>query len=645
MAAKRTQEEEVLLKLTQQVSGPAADARVSAAQLTEEIIGSVAALRAMNDASRVLNLKNLEAEIVTASGSLKEMQAQMRAMQKAPSVDIEQYRKLKGSIDQQQQSLAKMKGEYSAMAGFAKKAGNDVASGAAKGTAGLATVAKAARLVGGSSGSAAARVIALGTDLVAMGLGAIVAGAALAGLAVGIIAIVGFFFAGMKAADGFRDELLKLQGAMLGNAQAGKEAQSAINAVASSAFNALPRDKLAEYATQLGRMRLRGKDLETALEAAAIAGSAAGDAMATNIIGAAGAAKMAGQSMDQLAARTKRIWGGVAASQAYSLTAQIRRMREDLTSLFSGATLDPFLSGLKNITSMFGQNTELGQSLKRAVSSVFDRLSAIATAALPYVKGAMLGFAIGMVKAYLAARDIYDAIEEWAGPLLKATGFFDNTTVAIEAGKVAAYGLLAAFAVAGVLIAYYMAPVIAVIAGVGAAVYALSKIIDLNVWLWGGIGRAIVDSFTKARDFLTGISLADIGRNMVKSFTNAIVGSVGEVGESLWKLGEAAKAGLKSALGIHSPSTFAIAAADNVTGTFTDRVDDAAPEVRTSLDEFISPQSVKSTAKAARASGGARIAYFEMSAGASANDQALFDKIRSWLREEWDTELTLVESP
>ena len=169
-----------------------------------------------------------------------------------------------------------------------------------------------------------------------------------------------------------------------------------------------------------------------------IGGAAQGDAAAQAFIGGAAAARQFAGGVDALTARIRRQLGGVAASQAYSLDAQFRRMRESVIALFLGRNIDPFLSGLKNITDMFSQSTEFGQRLHKAVGGMFDALLRVATRALPFVKGALLGAAIAAAEMYLFALDIYDAISDWAKPLLKSTGLFNDATGAIKAGAPAA---------------------------------------------------------------------------------------------------------------------------------------------------------------------------------------------------------------
>lgn len=644
MARAGSEAEEIVLRLREEVSGPAAVAGGAAADLTQQIEGATAALRAMQGQARVEALGKLEAQVVAGTGALKAMQAEMRLLQKGPSVDIVQYQKLKGAIDGQTVSIARAKGEHAALAGFAKKSGAEAAAGAKAGANGLDAASSAAKLLGGSSGAAASSVISFGQQLAQLGPYGIAAGIALAVAAAGVIALVAVFSAGLQAAGAFRDELLKLQGAFRGNAQAGKEAQSAINAVAGSAFNALPRDKLADYATQLGKLRLRGTDLTKALEAAAIAGSAAGDEMATSVIGAAGAARMAGQSMDKLADRTRKIWGGVAASQAYSLGAQINRMKEDLNSLFAGATIDPFLSGMKNITSMFGQSTESGQRLQKAVSGALDGMLAMATAALPYVKGGILGVMIAGINMYIAFKKTYNVIRDLVGPIIQATGLFGDATLAIVAGQAAMYAFAAILLVAGVAAVIGFAPLLIVFGALGLAIYVLVEGVK---WIVGAGGRAVdylVSAFRLAKAALGQISLADIAENMINSFVAAIKGSVVRVGAALSDLGGAARDGLKAALGIRSPSRVAIDAADNVTGTFAARVEDAAPEAQASFRAFADPAAVKSEAKGARGTGGAKIVYIEIhNGGTGKGDDGLLEKLRELLRREFDAEVQAVE--
>lgn len=642
MARGSAEVEEVTLRLNQQVSGPAAVASGAASQLAAQIDATTAAMRSMQAAGRVDALGKLEQQIVASSGALREMAAQMRLLNSGKVVNVDEYRSLKAAIDATKGSLAKAQGEYAALSGIAKKASAAQTAGAKESKAGLDATARAARLLGGESGATAAKVIEFGSSLKALGPYGIAAGVSLAIVAAGVLGLVAVFVAGVRALGQFRDELLKLQGAMLGNAQAGKEAQAAINAVSSSAFNALPRDKLADYATQLGQLRLRGKDLQTALEGAAIAGSAMGDSAAQAFIGAASTAKHLEGGVDALTARYKKIWGGVAASQAYSLDVQFRRMREDITALFSGATLDPFISGMHNITSMFSQTSELGIGLRDAVSGVQQKLLSVATAALPYVKGALLGAAIAGVNMYIVFKKVYNAIRDTIGPAVQFTGIFKDASAAIVAGKVAAYSFLGVMLLVATSIALALAPLTILLSAIGLAIYGVVVAARILVGFLGFMYTTVVGGFTAIKDALMHVSLADVAKNMIRSFTDAISGGLPSVSSVMGFLGDAAKSGLRAALGIHSPSRFAQDTADNVTHTYISRVEDAAPDARESFDDFVSPKQVKSEAKAARSSGRATVVYVEIGTERP-DDRALLDKMRILMRQLFDVEVRAVE--
>ncbi len=358
-------------------------------------------------------------------------------------------------------------------------------------------------------------------------------------------------------------------------------------------------------------------------------------------------ARFAGQSVDALAARMKSRLGGVAASQVYSLGVQLNRMKEDLLSLFGGATLDPFLSGLRNITSMFSQTSETGRDLKKYLGGAFDSLLRMATAALPYVKGAIIGAGTGAVNIYIAFLKAKNAIFGAIGPTITVQN-------AIDAARIATMIFVGSFVILGLVAA-------AAVGAIVAAVYVLVRTVQAALAFWGRVGDAIVAMFEGAKAWLANVSLADVALNMISSLVSVIVGpGVALAGAAFLKLGAAAKAGLKSALGIHSPSRVAVEAAENVTGTFSGKVREGAPEARDSFDKFSSigkvrddapadldrlssPQVVRGDAKAARGTGGARIVYIERGAFGESDERGILDKVRAIMRGEFEAEVYTVE--
>lgn len=344
-------------------------------------------------------------------------------------------------------------------------------------------------------------------------------------VAVGAIAAVAKFFAtGVEAAGQYRDELLRLQGAAGGSAEAAKELQAAVTAVSSA--SATSREKITDFAGQLARAGLQGAELKRALEAAAIASSAGGDQMANDFIKAAEAAKKTGGSVDELSKAMKDKLGGVAAAQALSFGVQIDKLKENLTGLFSGADITPLLEAMHALLSIFDQTSETGQAMREAIGG-----------AIEFIIGAVLQLANLMLRAYIAIK---------------------GNAVAWAVVKAAALGVAVVFG----LIAAVIGTVIAVIGGLAAAFAAVIGWIAAVVvngisaigTILSGILDAITAPFTAAKAWLSSFSLADIGSNMVTGLANGIAGAGGKILSALMGAVKGAWNAAASFLKLGSPS-------------------------------------------------------------------------------------------
>ena len=344
-------------------------------------------------------------------------------------------------------------------------------------------------------------------------------------VAIGAIAAVAKFFAtGVEAAGQYRDELLKLQGAAGGSADAAKELQAAVTAVSSA--SATGREKITDFAGQLARAGLQGAELKNALEAAAIASSAGGDQMASDFIKAAEAAKKTGGSVDELSKAMKDKLGGVAAAQALSFGVQIDKLKENLVGLFSGADITPLLEAMHALLSIFDQTSETGQAMKSAIGGAIEAII-----------GVVLRLATMMLNAYVA---------------IKSNAIAWGIVSMAAKGVVAA--LLVVAAVVGIIIAV-MGAAWSIILVVWGAIASIGQAVVSGLSAVGSfIYEYLIQPFVDAYNALSSFSLAEIGSAMISGLANGIAGAGGKILSALMGAVKGAWNAAKSFLGIASPS-------------------------------------------------------------------------------------------
>lgn len=463
--------ETFILKLQEQVSGPSAQATSALSQLEAKIQEEQSALTGLEGklaeaAAKLQQLSNGSGDGSVNVAAFQKQQAAVAGLQA-------QVDQTTASIEQLGSAGTKGLAEQ-ADAIAANTAANEAASDAAGGaTLNFRAMAGSTRMLGGELGGTASKGLRLVQMFSRMGPEVGLAVVAFIALASVIAGVVGIITKGIEAAGALRDEFLKLQGASKGSATAAHELQSAIASVSSA--SALSRDKVTGYAMELEKTGLKGAELQRALEAMAIAGSAGGDEVASAFLKSAEAAKATGGSVDALSAKMKKELGGVAAEQALGLSAQFTKLGENITDIFSGADIEPLLKGIRDLLSIFGQGTDSANSMKAAI-----------TAMVNYAIGAFLKTAIAVVKLITSIR---------------------QSTVASFALKTALYAVL-------VVLALVVAAV--VILGVAALIawtlfmLPIFIVIGVVLLLWAGI-KALWN-------WLKGITWADVGHAILYAF-------------------------------------------------------------------------------------------------------------------------------
>lgn len=395
-------------------------------------------------------------------------------------------------------------------------------AGEAAGGAGVnfRAMAGATRMLGGEFGGTVSKGLRLVQMFMRMGPEVGLAIAAFAIFAITIGVVIGVISKGISAAGAYRDELLKLEGATKGSVEAGKALQATITAVSSG--SALARDKITDYALQLEKTKLKGAELQNALEAMSIAGSAGGDAAAQAFLKTVEAAKASGASVDALSAKMKAQLGGVAAEQALSLSVQFSKLKEDITAAFSGADLEPLLKGIHSILSLFSQTSAGGREMKASITDFVN--SAI---------GAFLHAAIAVVKLYTAVR---------------------SNAVAWYTLKAAAIGIVALFVLFAAVVGAVIGVFVAFAAALAAPFVILIAALKANYDIVAGAWERIKSAFSAARAWLSSLSLSSIGTAIIAGLANGIRSAGTAVLAAITGVVGGAIDAAKALLHINSPS-------------------------------------------------------------------------------------------
>jgi len=389
-----------------------------------------------------------------------------------------------------------------------------------------AQLAEATKLLGDKAGLTGSQTAMLGKELAALGpYGAIAAGAVL--LAVGAVAaFVSIVAKGINAAGAMRTELLKLQTSSVASsmgmhwlfnatresADGAARMQKSIDKV--NASSSLGRAKLAEYAAQINAARFTGAKAETVLKAMSIAGSAGSESMAKDVLSMAKAYRFAGASVDNLAQRVEQKLGRAAMSQAIALETQMRRLGENITWIFGGADIDPFLRAMNTVLSLFNAGGKEATTMRDMVTRLVE-----------WSIGGMLKMGIAVLKAYIALREQDSA---WRA--------------IVNVVKLAAYGLAAVVVIATVVTASVVA--------LGAALFALQMAV---IGAAGSLVKLLVGALKALNEAVAGV-LVSIGVAIVDGISNGIVSAGDKIWQSLKSVVGGAVGKVKGLLGIASPS-------------------------------------------------------------------------------------------
>jgi hypothetical protein len=523
--------------------------------------------------------------VETLTAKLDEAKSKMVGLEQAAGskvVNLDAYRKQAAAV----QSMGdRMAGQKDKIAGLKDKLadGRDAANSMKPKLDAAGNAMRAMGVAGVDGGSKIGALVKLFgkmgpyVAIVVVGILALTAAVAAAGAVL---------YKAISSASALREELLDLRTAGIfwwdaqrANASGAQKLQESIDRVASS--SAVARDKIVGYATQLKNSRFQGKQLETALEGMAIAGAAGGDKLANQFLGLAQNARFFGHDLDKLTQRFKTKFGAVAEARLLSLGVQFSKFKENITWIFSGADIEPFLKGLHTILGLFDRNTGGAKSMRDMVTKVTETA----------ING-FLRVAIFLVRTYI-----------W----LKTHAAAWKTIQFIVTGVKVAFAILGVLAAAALgIIAVNVAVVVAAIGLIAAAM------------------GAVVEGMAAAWTYFKTHSLSEIGTAMIDGLVAGLKAAGHLVLKTLTSIVSGAVKGVKSFLRIGSPSRLMNAEVGYQMGTGTaGGLDKSRAEVSSAAEEMAAAgvagakaaNDVEPMPTLAKANGGASVTAEPSSSG------------------------------
>lgn len=572
---------EFLVKLNEQISGPAAGATNALAVLESQIKRESSALVGLE---RSLANATLKLQAAEAAGDFM-------ARDKA----VAEIEKLSGAIDRQKTSLTGLAGAAAPLKGRIAELSPP-----------LEAVAEDAGGAGGAAGLLGDKLAAMGGPV---GIATAALSAVAAALGAAFEATTAFAF---ESANAHRSQVLLYEG-LLGSAEAANDLDEAIGAMASNV--PVTESRLEELATGLARAGLAGEDLTLSLGTLAAAEAAAGSEAASALeavvkksqalghfevsakqLAQAGLqlpalyqalADKTGIGIDQVEAAMKRgeisVSDGLAAMDAavqqrfgsvlqgkmLDASFQFAKFKEDLGNIFEGIDPTPLLEGLHGVLNVFDANTASGRALAAVAKTIFEGLFDAASAVLPYVQAALNELIIAGLKLWIQLKPLGAVLEDAFGTtpdggldaFVTVLGFGLDMLVGVATGAAYAVGLLAAG------VAYAAQPFIA-------------------------LGEAV----SAAYDYLASLDFGSIGTAIIDGLVNGISGGAGLVIQAVQNLGASAMSTLKATLGIASPSKVFESFGGFTAEGFAEGVEAGAPDVGRAVGSMVGMPKVDGTA-------------------------------------------------
>jgi hypothetical protein len=414
------------------------------------------------------------------------------------------------------------------------------------------------------------------------GAASVIAIAGIAAVAVALVALTAAAIAGTIAiakwavglADSARDANLAREALEALHPEIGA-LRGTIDALAGE--TGVSTDALSGLAKQLRDAKVSAEDMPDALRAAALAEAALGKGGAADFVADIKAGKRA---VGELARETQSKLGGIVEKKMMGLDAQSAKLKKNFAGLFDGLNIEPVLAGMRVLVDMFDEASVTGQTIKFLFETIFQPLINQAERAAYFVEAFALGFMIGMLKLYIAAKPIIKAIAGFFG--FDDAALEDTLASVTKVGEFFAFVLAGIVTVLGVLTGVVFVATTAAFAGFVApfvaAGFAIKKVIDV-------VGEVI--------DYIKALDLAALGRDMLTGLARGITGAAGFVIDAIKGTIDGAIKSAKSMLGIASPSKVFMGMGENTGDAYAHGVEATTPDAQSAMANLVSPLSAQ----------------------------------------------------
>jgi predicted RNase H-like HicB family nuclease len=338
-----------------------------------------------------------------------------------------------------------------------------------------------------------------------------------------------------------------------------------------------------------------------ALRDAALAERALGDGGADPFIADIKAAKGA---VTGLSNEVRGKLGVIVSKQVLGLSAQSEKLKTNVSGIFGGLDIEPFLASLQKLVGLFEEGSAAGEAMRFLFESMFQPLIDQAAKATTAIEAFALGFLIGATKLYIAVKPIVRSLAEFFGfddpttaetlDVAKSAG---EALVPIVAGIAAAFGVLVAAGIA--LVGLALAPMILIAGLLVAAFYVVTKVVDV-----------VSDAFNSVVAYLNGLipGFGDLGSQIIQGMINGITGGASGVLTAITNVATGAIKAAKRALGIASPSKVFAELGGYTAEGFAEGVDDGAGDAQAAMTAMVEPPPPGEITAAALQAGGSSAA-------------------------------------
>lgn len=342
----------------------------------------------------------------------------------------------------------------------------------------------------------------------------------------------------------------------------------------------LSEDRLLALSKQLRELtklehgfRLGSGQMAAALKAAATAEAALGQGGADEFIQRIDEGRLSVKAFADLA---EAKFGGIVQRRLLSLDAQSELLKRSFRNLFAAINIEPALAGLSRLVGMLDRTNPTAQAAITLINKLFGYVADNAEAGSVAIEAFVIGFEIGLLKMYIAAKPVIRQLEQLFGK--GSDSVFGN---AKEIGQIAgeAFTVIAASVA---ILALALIPVAVVASVLLIALLAIPVAIFAIGFAIGALGRLIYDFVDGALD-----ALADAGANLIKGFIKGILGFADAVVDVVKDVIGGAAIIAKQVLGIHSPSrVFADIGSDSAEG-YARGLDDGQDDVNGSMARLV----------------------------------------------------------